>query len=66
VASKAQRTIDITSAYDISGTPALAIDGKFLISPGMTLRPDNSINYELFFRNVDQLIAMARKLRGGK
>jgi thiol:disulfide interchange protein DsbA len=67
VASKAQRTIDTTSAYDISGTPALAIDGKFTIAPGMVpLKADNSVNYELFFKRVDQLIDMARKSRGGK
>jgi len=66
VASKSQRTIDTTSAYDISGTPAVVIDGKFIISPGMTLKPDNSVNYELFFRRVEQLIEMARRSRGGK
>lgn len=67
VASKAQRTIDVTSAYDISGTPALAIDGKFIIAPGMApLKADNSIDYALFFKRVDQLIDLARKTRGGK
>ena len=67
VASKSQRTIDITSAYDITGTPALAIDGKYIIGPGMApSKADNSVNYELFFKRVDQLIEMARKSRGGK
>ena len=67
VASKAQRTIDTTSAYDISGTPAIAIDGRFLIAPSMApLKADNSVNYELFFRNMDQLIDLARKSHGGK
>jgi hypothetical protein len=43
------------------------IDGRYLTSPSMTPpKADNSINYELFFRNVDQLIALARKSRGGK
>ena len=67
VASKSQRTIDITSSYDISGTPAIAIDGKFLTSPGMAgMKADNSVDYVLFFKRVDQLIDMARKSRGGK
>ena len=67
VASKSQRTIDITSAYDISGTPTIVIDGRYLVSPSMTPpKADNSVNYELFFRNVDLLIDMARKNRGGK
>lgn len=66
VASRSSRTIDITSAYDITGTPTLVIDGKYLISPGMAMRPDKSVDYGLFFRRVDQLIEMARKSRGGK
>lgn len=67
VASRAQRTIDTTSAYDISGTPALAIDGRFLIAPGMVpSKADNAVNFELFFKRVDQLIDLARKSRGGK
>ena len=67
VASKAQRTIDTTSAYDISGTPSIVIDGRYLIAPSMApAKADNSINYELFFKRVDQLIDMARKSRGGK
>lgn len=67
VASKSQRTVDTTAAHDISGTPTLVIDGRYLIGPSMTPpKADNSVNYELFFKNVDQLIAMARKNRGGK
>jgi len=67
VASKSQRTMDITSSYDITGTPTLVIDGKYLIGPGMApSKADNSVNYELFFKRVDQLIDMARKGRGGK
>jgi thiol:disulfide interchange protein DsbA len=67
VVSKSQRTIDTTSAYDISGTPALAIDGKFIIAPGMVpAKANNTVDYELFFKRVDQLIDMARKSRGGK
>lgn len=67
VSSRAQRTIDTTSAYDISGTPTLVVDGRYLTAPSMTPpKADNSVDYELFFRNVDQLIALARKSRGGK
>jgi thiol:disulfide interchange protein DsbA len=65
VVSKTQRTIDLTSAYGISSTPTLAIDGRYLIGPSMTLRANNSVDYERFFRNVDQLIAMARASRKG-
>lgn len=66
VQSRAQRSVDMTRNYDIPGTPALAIDGKYLTAPSMTLNPDNSINYERFFRVVDELVALARKSRGNK
>jgi protein dithiol oxidoreductase (disulfide-forming) len=58
VASRTQRTIDLTSTYNISSTPTLVIDGRFTITP--------QGSYDQFFRNVDQLIDMARKSRGGK
>ena len=61
VQSRAQRAIDITRNYDIPGTPALVVDGKYLTAPSMTLNPDNSINYERYFRVLDEVIALARK-----
>lgn len=66
VQSRTQRTIDATQRYDIPGTPALVIDGRFLTGPSMTLRADRSIDYDRFFQVVDQLIAQARKTRGAK
>ncbi len=66
VVSKTQRTVDITSAYGITSTPTLAVDGRFLIGPSMALRPDNSVDYARFFRNLEQLIATARAARKGK
>jgi thiol:disulfide interchange protein DsbA len=66
VVSKAKRTIDSTSAYGVSGTPSLAIDGRYLIAPGMVPSKNNMVDYERFFQNVDQLIAMARASRAGK
>ena len=66
VQSRAQRSVDMTRNYDIPGTPALAIDGRYLTAPSMTLNPDNSIDYERFFRVVDELVALARKNRSSK
>jgi len=66
VVSKTQRTIDLTMRYDIPGTPALVIDGRYLASPSMTLKADRTIDYDRFFQVVDQLTAMARKNRGAK
>ena len=66
VNGRAQRSSDMTRSYDIPGTPALVVDGKYLTGPSMTVNPNNSINYDRFFRVLDQLIAQARKERGGK
>lgn len=66
VKSRGSRSVEMTRNYDIPGTPALAVDGKYLLSPSMTLRPDNSVDYERFFRVLDQVIAMARRERAGR
>jgi thiol:disulfide interchange protein DsbA len=66
VNSKAKRSEDLTRSYDVPGTPAFGIDGKYLTSPSNFPKPDGNVNYERFFQVVDQLIAQARKDRAGK
>jgi len=66
VQTRAQRARDITSRYDIPGTPAVVVDGRYLTAPSLTLNPDNSINYDRFFKVLDEVIALARKTRSGK
>lgn len=66
VKSRSQRAIDVTRAYDIPGTPAIVIDGRYLTAPSMVLKPDNSIDYDRYFKVVDQVIAMARKNHAAK
>lgn len=67
VQSRARRSIDMTRNYDIPGTPALTVDGRYLVAPSMTLKPDNSsVDYERYFQVLDQVIAMARKARAGR
>jgi thiol:disulfide interchange protein DsbA len=66
VKNRGARSIEMTRSYDIPGTPALTVDGKYLIAPSMILRPDGTVDYERYFRVVDQVIAMARKERAGK
>ena len=66
VVSKTNRTIDITSAYGVTGTPSITVDGRYLIAPVMVPPKANAVDYERFFKNVDQLIAMARANRKGK
>ena len=59
-----QRSVDLTRKYDIPGTPAIAIDGRFVTAPSMVLKGDRGIDYDRFFQVVDALIAEARKSRG--
>lgn len=66
VNGRTQRTTDVTRSYDIPGTPALVVNGKYLTAPSMMVGSDNNISYERFFQVLDQLIAQARKERGGK
>lgn len=66
VNGRAQRSIEMTKKFDIPGTPALVVDGKYLIAPSMALKTDRTIDYDRFFQNVDELIAEARKSRGSK
>jgi thiol:disulfide interchange protein DsbA len=66
VTGRLQRSIALTKAYDIPGTPAIAIDGQYLTAPSMTLRQDRSIDYGRFFKVVDELIAKAKAAKGSK
>lgn len=66
IQSRAQRAKEVTANYDIPGTPAIVVDGKYLTAPSLTLNPDNSINYERYFKVLDEVIALARKAKGGK
>jgi thiol:disulfide interchange protein DsbA len=66
VDSKTKRTVDTTAAYGVDGTPALVVDGHYLIAPHMVPAKAGAVDYPQFFKNLDQLIAMARAKRSGK
>lgn len=66
VDAKTKRTVDITAAYGVDGTPALAVDGRYLIAPHMVPAKAGIVDYPQFFKNLDQLIALARANRKGK
>lgn len=66
VRSRTNRSIEMTRNYDIPGTPALVVDGKYFIMLSMAMKPDNSVDYNSFNRLLDRVIAMARKERAGK
>jgi len=64
VKSRGMRSIEMTKAYDIPGTPAITVDGKYLVAPSMILKSDKTtVDYERYFQVLDQVIAMARKER---
>ena len=60
VKSLAKRASDTASRYKVEFTPALVVDGRFMTGPSMTAT-GNTIDYDRFFKVVDQLIANSRK-----
>ena len=63
VQSRASRTLDVIRRYDIQFTPAIVVDGRYLTAPSIYSRGTNSIDYDGYFKSVDQVIALARKNR---
>jgi protein dithiol oxidoreductase (disulfide-forming) len=66
VRSRTNRSMEMTRNYDIPGTPALVIDGKYLIMLSHAMKANNEVDYERFTQILDRVIAMARKERAGK
>ncbi|MNC88166.1 hypothetical protein D3C83_39550 [compost metagenome] len=64
--NRGSRSIEMTRNYDIPGTPAIIVDGKYLTAPSMILKPDRTVDYERYFQALDQVIAMARKERAAR
>jgi len=60
VQTKAQRSLQLTRAYGITGTPSVVIGGRYMTGPSMTLNADNSINYQRFSQVLSALVEMAR------
>ncbi len=60
---RTQRSVELTRKFDVTGTPSIAIDGKYLTAPSMTLRADRSVDYDRFFKVIDALIIEARKTK---
>lgn len=60
VQTKTQRSLQLTRAYNITGTPSVVIGGRYLTGPSMTLKADNSVDYQRFGQVLNELIAMAR------
>ena len=66
VKTKTQRSIQLTRAYGITGTPSIVVGGRYLTGPSMTMNADNSINYQRFNEVLTGLVEMARNAPGPK
>ena len=60
VATRASRASQVWKAYKVDGTPAMAIDGRFMTAPHMVGTREGSLPV------MDFLIQRARAERGGK
>jgi thiol:disulfide interchange protein DsbA len=65
VQSRTTRATDVTRRYNIPFTPALVVDGRYLTGPSMTAT-GNTVDYDRFFKVLDQIIATARKNHAAK
>jgi thiol:disulfide interchange protein DsbA len=65
VRSRMNRSVEMTRNYDIPGTPAVVIDGKYVVMLSNAMK-GNDVDYERFTQILDEVIAIARKERAGK
>jgi protein dithiol oxidoreductase (disulfide-forming) len=54
IQSRVQRSIQMSKAYGLSGTPSMVVNGRYLTSPAMTQ------GHERTFVVIDQLVAQIR------
>lgn len=60
VGSKAQRAGQLTRSYRITATPYVAVAGKYLTAPSLTLRADGNVDPNRFFQVLNDLVIMGR------
>jgi protein dithiol oxidoreductase (disulfide-forming) len=62
VSNRTQRAVELTRNYDVPYTPVLVVNGRYLTSPSMkgNSNAGGNLNYDKFFQNLDQLVALAR------
>jgi len=66
VRSRVQRAIEMSRNYNVPGTPAIVIDGRYMTAPHFGVASGDSLSYERYFKIVDYVIDLARKSRSGK
>ena len=65
VQSLAKRAEELTRRYSIDFTPSMVIDGRYLTGPSMT-SPNSEVDYDRYFKVVEQIVATARRKPGAK
>jgi thiol:disulfide interchange protein DsbA len=60
VDSKAQRAGQLTRSYRVTATPYVAVAGKYLTAPSLTLRADGNVDPNRFFQVLNDLVIMGR------
>ena len=61
VANKVQRAAQMTKAYRITGTPTVAVAGKYLTGPSFAVGAGGSPDYNRVHQILDELIALERR-----
>ena len=66
VSARANGAKEITRKFDIPGTPAIVVDGRYLTAPSMTVKSNNEVDFVRYFQVLDHVVALARKGGGAK
>ncbi len=59
--TKVQRSATSGRAYGVQFTPSIAVNGKYYTGPSMVTAPGGGMDYDRFFKVLDELIDMERK-----
>ena len=66
VSARANGAKETTRKFDIPGTPAIVVDGRYLTAPSLTLKGNKEVDFVRYFQVLDQVIALARRNRSAK
>jgi thiol:disulfide interchange protein DsbA len=58
--AKLQHSVALGRAYGVQGTPAMAVNGKYYTAPSMVVAVGGGLDYDRFFKVVDELIDRER------
>jgi len=64
--AKLQHSVAMGRAYGVQGTPAMAVNGKYYTAPSMVMTTGGGLDYDRFFKVLDELIEMERSAGSSK